>query len=752
MELAIPKIKTNIHSFNKAWNESLTRLRCQVRRARRNYQRCGIYNEQQILLTEYRNLKNTYRMKITEVKEKSWQKFVESNLQTDMWGIPYKIVSQKIKSPTLLSTLKKNDETMTETWEESAKLLLQELLPPDNIEEDSQEQTVIREEMLRRYTAPQETQTEPFTMEEIADFIHNMKKKKAPGPDRIPAEVIQALQEKLTPLLCTLYNECLRQGKIPQCYKISETIIIKKGEDKDPKEPKSYRPICLLNTLGKIQEKLLCSRLKQQREISGLNQNQYGYRKGRSTEDAINRALEIIDSSNEKYVIAIFIDISGAFDNLWWPALFSRLRQLDCPTEIYKSFRNYCQDRYTGITSPTGCINKLITRGCPQGSVCGPVFWDIVLEELLENLTASPAAIGTVAYADDLLIILEAASRREIETKGNTLMEIINRWTTKVKLTVSTSKTTYVIMKGKLSRDPQIKYKGSLIRRSKQTRYLGIILDETRLYSNHITNVCERASATMHKIARLALKEYKLPFRQMKIHLDVILASIVGYGASVWAQRLTNCKNREKLDRTQRNFLVRMTGAFSTTPTLALTAIAGVMPLQLEIARRAATYWLSKGNHDRVITILGRRIATKREIRQEIERKQQEMWDRATTARRLYNFLPTLAEKPTHFNPSPGLVHFLTGHGPYPTYLHRFNLKETDRCDCEEMGTPEHIIFECNGITNVQEERNTLRNLNQNLNIAEILQDITQYETLNKLANKISKHLQEKYNEIRRRR
>lgn len=54
-----------------------------------------------------------------------------------------------------------------------------------------------------------------------------------------------------------------------------------KGEDKDPTLPRSYRSLCLLNVLGKIQEKILAKRLRDHRAIHDLHLNQYGFRQGR---------------------------------------------------------------------------------------------------------------------------------------------------------------------------------------------------------------------------------------------------------------------------------------------------------------------------------------------------------------------------------------------------------------------------------------------------------------------------------------
>ena len=80
----------------------------------------------------------------------------------------------------------------------------------------------------------------------------------------------------------------------------------------------SYRPICLLPVLGKILEGLILTRIQGKVEAT-LSDSQFGFRKGRSTMDAIIRVLELQKKNVTNYVMSIFLGISGAFNNLWWP-------------------------------------------------------------------------------------------------------------------------------------------------------------------------------------------------------------------------------------------------------------------------------------------------------------------------------------------------------------------------------------------------------------------------------------------------
>ena len=120
--------------------------------------------------------------------------------------------------------------------------LLEELLPADDHRNDTEDHENLRNRLVT--DIPFTGITLPFVREEVLYAIYDFKKHKAPGPDNIPAEVLQELSTELTPYLCNLYNECLIQGKFPNCWKESNIIVIKKGANRDPLSPKTYRPIC----------------------------------------------------------------------------------------------------------------------------------------------------------------------------------------------------------------------------------------------------------------------------------------------------------------------------------------------------------------------------------------------------------------------------------------------------------------------------------------------------------------------------
>jgi len=84
---------------------------------------------------------------------------------------------------------------------------------------------------------------------------------------------------------------------------------------------------------------------------------QYGYKKGRSTVDAISHIVNKIKTRKTTYVVELFVDFSGAFDRMSWPRLFSFLRDLQILPDIYNLLRSYFQDREVLIRTPE-CIAR----------------------------------------------------------------------------------------------------------------------------------------------------------------------------------------------------------------------------------------------------------------------------------------------------------------------------------------------------------------------------------------------------------
>nr|CAD7392030.1 unnamed protein product [Timema cristinae] len=115
---------------------------------------------------------------------------------------------------------------------------------------------------------------------------------------------------------------------------------------------------------------------------------------------------------------------------------------------------------------------------------------------------------------------------------------------------------------------------------------------------------------------------------------QALLASIVGYGAGVWAHQLRGDRAKGKLSSLRRKILMRISGAYKTVPTNAWCVTLSVWPLDLEVRKRAAGYWLRKGKLDKVIKLTTNGVSTKYDIRETLLRKWQADWEESITGRR----------------------------------------------------------------------------------------------------------------------
>jgi len=113
----------------------------------------------------------------------------------------------------------------------------------------------------------------------------------------------------------------------------------------------------------------------------------------------------------------ISLDVQGAFDSALWPGILQGLRDFNCPSKLYKLSKEYFSNRTAVMTTNNTTIDRRITKGCLQGSCCGPGFWNILHNSLLAlELTSRSKAI---AFADNLIILTRGETVAEAENYMN---------------------------------------------------------------------------------------------------------------------------------------------------------------------------------------------------------------------------------------------------------------------------------------------------------------------------------------------
>ncbi|KMQ88579.1 reverse transcriptase [Lasius niger] len=185
------------------------------------------------------------------------------------------------------------------------------------------------------------------------------------------------------------------QGRIfPPVWERANVVLIPKG-GRPAGTPSAYRPICLLDEIGKIFERIIVGRLVQHLKEVGpdLHEEQFGFREGRSTTDAILRVRSLAESSMEgsRVLVAVSLDITNAFNTLPWGKVGDALTHHGVPQYLVEVVKSYFRSRGLGYRDKSGAQRQReMYCGVPHGSVLGPLLWDIAYDCIIQ--TALPTA------------------------------------------------------------------------------------------------------------------------------------------------------------------------------------------------------------------------------------------------------------------------------------------------------------------------------------------------------------------------
>jgi hypothetical protein len=247
---------------------------------------------------------------------------------------------------------------------------------------------------------------------------------------------------KFPRLVTAIYNQCLKRGCFPRRWKTEKIIPITNAGKENSMEPSKYRPISLLNIGGNVLEKLLINRINHHMYIG----SQYGFTPQKSTTDAAMEAKKFIEQELEtrEVVIMTSLDVKGSFDAAWWPSILKGLKDSECPRNLYYLSQGYFSQRTVVLITNTISIERSATKGCPQGSCCGPGFWNLLYNSLLKLEFTSHSKV--IAFANDVIILTKGESTVEAENYMNLELRKISDWAQNNKLKFNEHKSKVMLM------------------------------------------------------------------------------------------------------------------------------------------------------------------------------------------------------------------------------------------------------------------------------------------------------------------
>ncbi|KAG8312249.1 hypothetical protein J6590_108363 [Homalodisca vitripennis] len=577
MERTVPKSRKGQKKVHW-WTETISEMRLRMRRYGKRWRRTRTQEDRRAYVTA----RTAYVWEIRKEKRNAWQKLLDEDGEKDPWGKAYRIMMERSKKETTLVSMKKEDGSFTTTIEETLRVILQGLLPDDNQDEDTNDQITVRAEMELVSEGLEEPE---FSEEELDAAVKQMKNRKAPGHDGVKIEVVKRMYGRIKGHLLILYNKMLAEGRFPSVWKKGVVKIFLKNKDKNPSEVKSYRPVTLLSVLGKLGEKLKVTRMKRWlSEEDLLSDRQFGFREGRGTVDALMKLKRDVEETVEKYGLAVSLDIAGAFDSAWWPEILRVLRMWNCSRSLYCLIRDYFQGRDVLLRVGNGEAGKRMTRGCPQGSVVGPLLWNVMFDSLLRLDLGEGVTI--TAYADDALLIVRGQSTQQLADRGSRAVEKVIEWGQQRKLKFSKAKTVTVMLKGKLIRPPRLLVEGEYIRCKKEMKYLGVVVGQRMSFEKHVEEVCEKMKGVYAKLAGQARANRGMTGRHLMMLYKGCVEPAMLYGCEFWGENARKIALKRKLLSMQRRVLLKVAKAYNTVSHDAIRVLAGVTPIDLQIEEK----------------------------------------------------------------------------------------------------------------------------------------------------------------------
>ena len=380
-------------------------------------------------------------------------------------------------------------------------------------------------EQWRFYENRRASECPPFVTdyEQVLRLCKDINVSKSSGFPDIAAKILKDAFRVLVPQLVFLFNLSFSTCVFPDRWKVATIIPLFKGGDRF--RVGNYRPVSLLPLPGKLIEKIVHSKLsKYMEEHKILSELQGGFRRGHSTVATIAGLTdEIYSGINEgNFTASVFIDLWKAFDTVNHSILSKKLDMYGVRNEN----RDWCNDYLSSRKQKTLVNNVVsdeydITCGIPQGSVLGPLFFIMYVNDVQFAL----GKIGIRLYADDTVIFMTGNNRDVVQRDVQYNLNRFMNWCGSNKLTINPSKTKLVVFgtrqSVKKNRGMHLEINGSKIQTVPTYKYLGVILDSTLSHKSHIAYI---ARTVLHKLTMLtAIRKYLNRDVALKIFKSMIL-------------------------------------------------------------------------------------------------------------------------------------------------------------------------------------------------------------------------------------
>jgi hypothetical protein len=373
----------------------------------------------------------------------------------------------------------------------------------------------------------------PITLIELERLILSLPAKQSSGDDGISNVLLKSMRHVLMPWMLDLFNLSLQTGVFPDALKIANILPLHKA--KNVAHFGNYRPISLLVTISKVLEKVMNNRV-----VAHLNKNkqfsqyQHGFRRNYSTITANMQIVgDVMNNLHEgNYTIALFVDLSKAFDTVAHKLLLEKLNKYGVRGTCNDWFDSYLSERpmkvtFEGVEST--CLS--VKHGVPQGSILGPLLFSIMVNDLELGLQYC----NVLMYADDTTLYISGKNIRNMQLKMQEDIDYLSMWFGKNFLKVNESKSNVMLFsKTRQARERlNLKMNGKLLVEVESFKLLGIMLDKFLNWSSHLQYVNSKLRSQLFLLNSI---KNMVPESSMYNLYYALFYPHISYGIELWGR------------------------------------------------------------------------------------------------------------------------------------------------------------------------------------------------------------------------
>ena len=362
------------------------------------------------------------------------------------------------------------------------------------------------------------------TKEDLQLQIKNLDTKKAMVENDIPTKILLKTNDIVSNHLSNFFNQSKKQQHYPTMLKIADVTPLHKKDEKTL--TKNYRPVSLIPVVSKLYERNMYNQINEYIQ-NHLSPYLFGFRKGHSTEQCLVIMLEEWKKALDKKdnAGAILTDLSKAFDSLNHELLIAKLNAYGFDKESLEFIRSYLKERKqrTKVGSYYSTW-KSIKLGVPQGSILGPLLFNIFINDIFYFISD----ISIANYADDNTPYTTEKSITSLieilEVETNVLLE----WFKTNEMRPNEDKCHLLVIN---QENVSVTLGNEKISCSSTVDLLGIKIDDKLNFNEHVSKLCKKGNQKLHALARISKYMNK---DKLKLIMKAFITSQFNYAPLTW--------------------------------------------------------------------------------------------------------------------------------------------------------------------------------------------------------------------------